>query len=452
MRYQIEELKRLLKKELAGTLTAEEANFLERMRPLFDPQEWNEWRIDAALDLPESGDALEQAATERMLDQAKEKVDKPALHRRLGRPRGGRNPGRRMSRAVAGVAACVVIGVLWQLWWIYTPTFVLDDLQRCRDTAPEAELSLSSSQAQVIYWRADEEVKLQELPGDSLRVGPVLIQWLDDGRYVISLTGDVPTDPHFSSGDWDSQGRIRISFRTGAYQHIAVSLPNGTVTRLDAGSRLDYLLETPTMPDNLSDRQWREWIGLHGQALIRIPERDGTSSLLVQTVHAWLEGRSGEFVLRVTPDEVRGTVQSGSLLLNAHSDPDRRVLANAGTQVRLCKVCNEQRKVVDEWSLKKVGKDEIAQSLTWTKGVREYSNVPMREFVSDMARWYGIRFEDINCIPAKVKVNVTMCYRSDPAELIEFIRNSGIPVIEHKLYYSFCNPATQQSQDQHQQL
>lgn len=91
-----------------------------------------------------------------------------------------------------------------------------------------------------------------------------------------------------------------------------------------------------------------------------------------------------------------------------------------------CKVCNQQNQLENEWTVKKVNKADIAQALTWTKALRLYRNVSMREFVSDMARWYGIQFEDIRYIPVKAKVNMTMCYRSDPAELIKFNRNSGI--------------------------
>jgi len=105
--------------------------------------------------------------------------------------------------------------------------------------------------------------------------------------------------------------------------------------------------------------------------------------------------------------------------------------------------------VEDEWSVSKLNKADIAQSLTWTQAVRRYRNVPMRDFVSDMARWYGIRFEDINCIPAKIKINVEMCYRADSFELIDFIRGSGIPVIEHKYYYSFCDTGTKVDHDNH---
>jgi len=186
-----------------------------------------------------------------------------------------------------------------------------------------------------------------------------------------------------------------------------------------------------------------------GQALVRIPEKDAPRTLAVHTVHGWLEGHPREFVLWVTPDEVRATLLSGSMLLHAHTDPGHRVLAKAGTQVRLCKVCNQQSQVEDECSVNKLNKADIAQSLTWTQAVRRYRNVPMREFVSDMARWYGIRFEDINCIPARIKINVEMCYRADPSELIDFIRGSGITVIEHKYYYSFCDTGNKAGHNNH---
>lgn len=443
MKYHIEELKRLLKKELEGTLTAEEALFLESLRPLFGEEEWNEWRIDAALELPEPDDPTQRAGMERMLDQAENEIaaaggdrQSPSVPATLKT--------RRWWKTTFRVAACVAVFVLWQLWYIYHPHFVLDEAQRCSDVSPTAELRLSSAPVLVSYGKdADPQTELRELPGDSLQVGAILVRLVDEGSYAVTIrdTAVASVDPAAATGS-----AVTVSFHTGAYQHIQVSLPDGTVVRLDAGSRLDYHLENPDSRD-ASGR--REWIGLYGQALVRIPERDDPSALLVRTLHGWLKGHPGEFVLRVTPDEVRATLLSGSVLLHAHTDPGHRVLAEAGTQVRLCKVCNEQRQVEDQWSVNKLNKAGIAQSLTWTKAVRHYRNVPMRDFVSDMARWYGIRFEDINCISASTKVNVEMCYRADPAELIDFIRNSGTTVIEHKYYYSFCDTAPNGGHDIH---
>jgi len=448
MKYHIEELKRLLKKELEGVLTAEEALFLESLRPLFGEEEWNEWKINAALELPEPDDPVQRAGMERMLDQAKKLAAAVEGGDRQA-PSGPATPIRgRWWKTAFGLAACVVVFVLWQLWYLYHPHFVLDQAQRCSDVSPTAELRLSSVPVLVSYGEdAGPHTELRELPGDSLQVGAILVRLVDEGSYVVTVrdAAVASMDPAAAT-DAAAGSAATVSFHTGAYQHIQVSLPDGTVVRLDAGSRLDYHLENP---DSREASGRREWIGLYGQALVRIPERDGPPALLVQTLHGWMEGRPGEFVLRVTPDEVRATLLSGSVLLNAHTDPGHRVLAKAGTQVRLCKVCNPQRQVEDQWSVDKLSKADIAQSLTWTQAVRRYRNVPMREFVSDMARWYGIRFEDINCIPARIKINVEMCYRADPSELIDFIRGSGITVIEHKYYYSFCDTGNKAGHNNH---
>lgn len=453
MKYHIEELKRLLKKELEGTLTAEEALFLESLRPLFGEEEWNEWRIDAALELPEPDDPAQRAGMERMLDQARDQAATADGDRQGPSGPASLKMGR-WWKTTFGVAACVAVFVLWQLWYIYHPHFVLDEAQRCNDVSPTAELSLSSAPALVSYGEdAGPQTELRELPGDSLQVGAILVRLVDEGSYAVtvrdaavaSVDRAVAANPAVDTAAAPGSA-VTVSFHTRAYQHIQVSLPDGTVVRLDAGSRLDYHLENPGSRD-ASGR--REWIGLYGQALVSIPEREDPPALRVQTLHGWLEGRPGEFVLRVTLDEVRATLLSGSMLLNAHTDPGHRVLAKAGTQVRLCKICNQQRQVEDEWSVSKLNKADIAQSLTWTQAVRRYRNVPMRDFVSDMARWYGIQFEDINCIPAKIKINVEMCYRADSFELIDFIRGSGIPVIEHRYYYSFCDTGTNGGHDNH---
>ena len=78
MKYHIEEVKRLLKKELEGTLTTEEVLILKSLRPLFGENQWNEWRIDAALELPELDDPTQRAAMERILNQAKKQTKSSA--------------------------------------------------------------------------------------------------------------------------------------------------------------------------------------------------------------------------------------------------------------------------------------------------------------------------------------------------------------------------------------
>lgn len=459
MKYQIEEIKHLLRKQLDGSLTPDEQLFLDSVRPLFDELEWNEWMIDAALALPEpeSADPLLRQQTEKLLTDAESRASAGDRE-----PKQSNFPWsvRRNTRWITrGIAACVAVFVLGLLFYIYNPHFVLDEWQRCSEVDPDAELALSPDPVRLSVGAMGERVTLGYTPGDSIQKGHVVVRLLDQGHYGISLQDESDPLDSGTAGSSSPAGSAssvrssapaeqfqRIRFETGAYQQIKVSLPDGATVRLDAGSRLDYCMAYPDSVGDLSQRH--EWIYLDGQALLTVREHDdrfhahhdAQSALLVQTIHGWLEGRPGQFVLRVTQDEIRATILSGNMLLNAHTGPGDQVLARSGTQVRLCKLCNKDQKTEDRWSTDKLNPAKIAQSLTWTKAMRHYRKVPLREFVSDMARWYGIEFEDINCISAKATVNVDMCYRASPSELIEFIRNTGTPVIEHKTYYSFCTP------------
>lgn len=255
------------RKALDGSLTPEETLFLESVRPLFDEEEWNEWMIDAALELPEADDEVRRAQTEKMLTDAKSLAS--AANAKVRKPL--------FRWSTRGIAACVAVFVLGFLYYIYNPHFVLDDFQRCRDVDPDAELALSSEPARLSYGTGAEleytPFAMGHVPGDSVQQGHVVIRLVERGHYAISVQDQIDT---LMAEHVEPSQRIR--FETGAYQHIQVSLPDGTIVRMDAGSRLDYRMIFPDSAADLS--QSREWIFLDGQALLKIPEHDAHSALV----------------------------------------------------------------------------------------------------------------------------------------------------------------------------
>src|SRR5690606_40607538 len=76
--------------------------------------------------------------------------------------------------------------------------------------------------------------------------------------------------------------------------------------------------------------------------------------------------------------------------------------------------------------------------LVWTKAVRKYKDVPLREFVAQMSFWYGFRVKDYTCLPADRRITTTVCYRKDREAVFAAIRESGVLLYESKGMISFC--------------
>ncbi|MEH6309106.1 hypothetical protein RYH73_25875 [Olivibacter sp. CPCC 100613] len=78
--------------------------------------------------------------------------------------------------------------------------------------------------------------------------------------------------------------------------------------------------------------------------------------------------------------------------------------------------------------------------LTWTKAVRTYRDVPLRQFVTEASRWQGFRVENIYCIPADVRISISVCYKAPMNEVFAAIREKGVMMYERQGMVSFCRP------------
>ena len=76
--------------------------------------------------------------------------------------------------------------------------------------------------------------------------------------------------------------------------------------------------------------------------------------------------------------------------------------------------------------------------LIWTRAVRGYEDVPLREFVQEMSRWYGFRVKDYRCLPLDKRITATVCYRKDQKAAFAAIRDAGVLLYENKGMISFC--------------
>src|SRR5690606_23955917 len=131
-----DEIKELLKKSLQGKATAQESAYLKLIEKSYSPEERNKTLIDVIFDL-----TAEERKTEgenaRKTPSGRFKVKLEAARRGQGQEisttveapkfatkRKSVNRKNRILRALSGVAACVVLFAIYQVWKLSQPTYV----------------------------------------------------------------------------------------------------------------------------------------------------------------------------------------------------------------------------------------------------------------------------------------------------------------------------------------
>lgn len=267
------------------------------------------------------------------------------------------------------------------------------------------------------------------IPSDSLSdhhkidLSYARIQQLQPGTVDIStLPGMVYTD---------SRRKAYIEIRTKAKQQYTIILPNKATVLLNASSSLKLFFQRL---DSLC------FVFLKGQALITLPEEaENAPRLIVETSNAQIHSSRGQFAILAMPRYNQTTLIRGELVAFTWQGRQRRDMDTPGEQVLISTHTLFKDKPVDSMKYTS-GKPNIIKATLWTKAVRYYENVPLRQFVADMCQWYGLTIKNINCVPEDAKITAAYCYQSQPQVLYAKIREKGIPLKESQGILSFCDP------------
>lgn len=218
-----------------------------------------------------------------------------------------------------------------------------------------------------------------------------------------------------------------ITFKTGVQQQAMVELPDGTYIRLNAQSTLQYAPE----------KQKTEQLRVQGEAYVQRPARRNTDPLMIGTYNGFVTSFHGDFALLSLKNVTRAATLNGELSLHANSRKETLQLECYGAQGAVARFVNKRDGEEKDSLLYGVHKDPDAL-LRWTKAVRSYRNIPLREFVGQMSRWYGFQVKDYSCLPADKRITTTVCYRKDREVVFAAIREAGVSLYESKGMISFC--------------
>lgn len=306
--------------------------------------------------------------------------------------------------AVAGVLVSGVLAVTY-LWKQHHEEI---DLRygTCAGLSREVEFPLEAS-AFTLSWGDSMAIRVTAHDsGQLIRQGNLLAIKTGEGLLKLSRTGQ-ETFPDDDNG---------ITITTAFQQQCVVELPDGTRIRLNAKSALQY-------------RDDKRSIALQGEAYV---QRNGSSATLtINTDNGYVQTSDGDFVLLSFPRATLAWVRSGALAIRS-KNTDEQYLLDCDRQAGIL----ERRSGTDTFGYVHDVDEELA--LAWTRAVRVYRKVLVRDYMLEMSRWYGYTIKDINCIPKDAKVNARICYRSDVEEVFAVVRNAGIAIYEEGRVLSFC--------------
>jgi ferric-dicitrate binding protein FerR (iron transport regulator) len=169
-----------------------------------------------------------------------------------------------------------------------------------------------------------------------------------------------------------------------------LKLSDGSKLILDAGSRLQY-------PEKFSNES-RE-IKIEGEAYLEV-EHDSQKPFRVRTANALIEVLGTKFNVRSWKESnrVEVAVVNGKVALEISDDVEKRIILEKGFAGSLSA----------NGELTKPKRVEIDSYLSWINGEISFDDVPFFEVLSQVERWYNIRFslQDSTFINDRLTVSI----------------------------------------------
>ncbi|MBD1434368.1 FecR domain-containing protein [Sphingobacterium sp. DN00404] len=408
MIYKKKYVKELIRKQIKGILTPREAGELDACRRLYAHEEIQEMIADVLLSMEED---------ERpVISTGGWKPDIAAIIRTAEQ----RSRGKRPIWRKLGWAAAVLIPVVTLLtYWYATRREQIPDFLHgpCAGLTTDADVPLTES---VVSLRWGDTAEMQVAGGkhgEVLQTADVQVLKTKDGVFQLRESANV----------MKRTGSERaITVATGAQQQAMVELPDGTRIRLNAQSSLQYAPE----------KQKAQQIKVQGEAYVQRPDKMKAVPLLIGTSNGVVKSNYGDFALLSLDNLTRAATLKGELSLHTGDSEEKVSLDCYGAQGSIWTYAISPGVFKD--TLRYEATTDTKAVLAWTKAVRTYKDVPLREFVAQMSLWYGFQVKDYSCLPADRRITTTVCYRKDREAAFAAIREAGVLLYESKGMISFC--------------
>jgi ferric-dicitrate binding protein FerR (iron transport regulator) len=407
-----EYVKQLMRKRFEKTLAEKEKGQLAAARLIYTEDEWWEMISEVLIKMDE----------ENPIPPLEDEW-RPPIFEKLQKQERRREELKKRRIPVLG-AVVLLLGLFALFMYISFPKVKPGMIGECRDVSESMSVP-AGLQSSTIMLPDSTIFSSTSLKADSV-INLYKMQARQSRQGILELTA---TPGRLSV---DSVNSPAVEVHTKAKQQYTVILPNKTSILLNAGS----ILKIAYKPlDSLY------YLFLVGEALVKIPEQVESTHqrVIVETPNAQIQSASGSFAILAMSGYNQTTLLEGKLVTFTREGAQTKQLNKPGEQVLISTYKLIPDVLVDsvKYSCRKAN---IAQAIVWTKAIRYYNDVPLRQFVADLCQWYGVKVNNINCVPENKRITAAFCYQVPPDTLYALIRAKGIAVHEDHGVLTFCDP------------
>lgn len=205
-------------------------------------------------------------------------------------------------------------------------------------------------------------------------------------------------------------------------------LPDSTFVRLQAQTVFHYR----------ATENGETELAIRGQAYIKRPAKEQHLPLLIHTFNARLVSFGGDFMVHAEENWTKTALGEGRMKLYANRGNKEQLLDRYGSEAYVLGVKHKISGEEKDSLIYNPNSGKYVDALRWTKAVRQFKNIPLREFTQEMGNWYGFEVVNYACIPVGKSITATICYREGKEAVFAAIRTAGILLYEAGGVISFC--------------
>lgn len=412
MIYNKKYVKELIRKQLMDELTVKELKDYNAAKMLYTEEELDRMIAEVLLT---NKDKLKED------ELARWKPDFEAI--RAGKKQLTGKKKRRMNLYwwACGLAVfCLGMGILYQNVKPKKEFYFVDGA--CAGLSLDTEVPTEESAATLSWGDSSQMYVDSGVQGQLLRDGALQVRKKANGVLELELLAQVTR-----------REKTELRVATGAKEQCVLMLPDSTFVRLQAQTVFHY---------RATENGGTE-LAIRGQAYIKRSAKEQHSPLLIHTFNARLASFGGDFMVQAEENWTKTALGEGRMKLYANRGNKEQLLDRYGAEAYVLGVKHKISGEEKDSLIYNPNSGNYADALRWTKAVREFKNIPLRDFTQEMGKWYGFEVVNYACIPAGKNITTTICYREGKEAVFAAIRTAGILLYEAGGVISFCPEDTE---------
>ena len=205
---------------------------------------------------------------------------------------------------------------------------------------------------------------------------------------------------------------------TSAGDQYQVILPDGTKVRLNAATSIRF-------PVVFSDTE--RVVMLEGEAFFEVAT-DRKTPFCVKVRNSQIRALGTCFNVNAYSKNTIATLLCGDLEVKNNRDSVRLISGQEAI------VSHEPSNSAGRISVNVV---DTTKAVSWKKVMRIYKDIPLKDFISDIGRWYNLEMLNTGCVPDSV-ISVTLCYDTPVEEILKLLRANGLHFKQEGRKIIFC--------------